>query len=375
MRKLYLALSLWIALPASAADWYFVNYRNELFGDSAPTHCRSLRGDTPEVLMAKVAGEGRFKLVSRYTERDGGEVLLYQDAAGTGVAFAASLAACEGAYSSVSRLLQSNNGASPPVPAASWYFVNLPDVPDPDTGASMHCLPLINDASPVASLNRTVGPGLFVQKGRGKASDGKEVLSFQTRKGEWMIFAESPAACEEMFRSVKANRASSPANREPQISLVGDTLRYPKGVGEKALLAAAPDLTCRKFEGDRVCTGAAPRVQSALLIGLPGNGQCKQTAEVVVALKGGKVVAASCDIEPTLARQIMAQHNAQFGGPTIDTKSLQAMNMDFYEWKVGSNYVMVTEYYGSGYGGVPVNNVSVSVSSRSNLPVAPPDSR
>lgn len=163
--------------------------------------------------------------------------------------------------------------------------------------------------------------------------------------------------------------AEPPPRNEPQgLVFSGETLRYPKGASEEALIAAVPSMKCMDFEGSRMCTAEVSLLQRVLLDGLPGT--CMGGKEVVAVLdKDKRLKTLGCDVAPLVAEAVFNDHQNRFGAPKNETVVTGGMKAVYAEWKVGEDYVLVTNYLGNDFYGKPLNNFNVHISTTPSLPI------
>lgn len=210
---------------------------------------------------------------------------------------------------------------------------------------------------------KLVGAGIPAYTERRVQADGSNITLL--RAGPFNDRASAASA-------IKAVRdagltGSPPANLDGPLQLIGQTLTFPKGATEKALLAAMPEMKCFEFEGSRMCSAPVTLSQMALIGGI--NGTCIGGKEVTAVIRHGRVSEVGCDVGQIVAQGIADSETAKHGAPKSDTVTISSMRTDYREWKDGSNYVVLSSVHGSDFYGAPLNNFYVRVSSTASLPL------
>jgi len=162
-----------------------------------------------------------------------------------------------------------------------------------------------------------------------------------------------------------SNTAQLPRIKSQELVFSGDTLSYPKGASEEALIAAVPAMQCMDFLGSRMCTAEVNLTQKVLLGGLPGS--CMGGKEVLAELEENTLRKIACDVAPLVAEAVYNNHRDKFGDPKTKTVMISGMKTIHSEWQVGADYVMVTRYSGVDFYGKPINNFNVSISAKDVL--------
>lgn len=92
--------------------------------------------------------------------------------------------------------------------------------------------------------------------------------------------------------------------------------------------------------------------------------------EVVAVLdKDKRLKTLGCDVAPLVAESVFNDHQNKFGAPKNETVVTGGMKAIYAEWKVGEDYVLVTNYLGNDFYGKPLNNFNVHISTTPSLPI------
>ncbi len=185
------------------------------------------------------------------------------------------------------------------------------------------------------------------------------------------LYAVENFMTETERRRRATEQLSNPAQHSQiqphELVFSGETLRYPKGASEEALIAAVPSMVCVDFLGSRTCTAEVKFMPKVLLGGLPGS--CMGGKEIVADLEENQLQKLGCDVEPLVAEAVYNHHQDKFGAPKTETVITGGMKSLHSEWQVGADYVMVTRYNGMDFRGKPINNFNVAISARESLPL------
>lgn len=160
---------------------------------------------------------------------------------------------------------------------------------------------------------------------------------------------------------------AAPADSDGPLQFIGESVTFPKGATEKALLAAVPEMKCFDFEGSRMCSAPVTLWQMALIGGI--NGTCIGGKEVTAVIRHGRVSGVGCQVGQIVAQGIADSQAAKHGVPKSDTVTVSSMRIDYQEWKDGSNYVLLSWAHGSDFHGSALNAFEVHVSSMASLPL------
>lgn len=177
----------------------------------------------------------------------------------------------------------------------------------------------------------------------------------------------SAASAAKAIRDA-GSTGSAPAGSEAPLQLIGESVTFPKGATEKALLAAVPEMKCFEFEGSRMCSAPVTLSQMALIGGI--NGTCIGGKEVTAEIRQGRVSGVGCDVGQIVAQGIADSQIAKHGAPRSDTVTISSMRTDYREWRDGSNYVVLSRAHGNDFHGASLNNFNVRVSSTASLPLS-----
>ena len=162
-----------------------------------------------------------------------------------------------------------------------------------------------------------------------------------------------------------ADSYTEEAPKIQSLKFSGAFLRYPKGASEEQIRDRLPELKCFDFQGSHMCSSPVRLDDKQVILGMPGP--CVINQDIKISFDKGALTSVNCEINKAVADPLYDSLNEKYGPGHLERKGANGMVSMHYEFKTGSDYVMITQWNGNDMYGSPINKLDVTISAHESL--------